>query len=266
MIIRRIALALSVCAVLASPAVAQPPRPAMTWQVDWGDQFCTLVRNPSDPSALIVAARTVPGSRSAALRILHRRGGGLPDRTNNVVLLPSGQSFEVGGDPEVLQNGQRVLGLYPLPRSFWDALAGASELQLRRGDQVLDRFALTNTAAAVRALRQCASDAMREWGIDEAALGRIRQLPQPLNHYGLDSVDYPQAAMRERVGGRMLIRVAVSVDGRATECRTVATSGDVLLDRAACPTILRFGRFTPAIDVDGQNVGATYVATIRWVP
>lgn len=265
MIIRRIAFALS-AAALASPATAQPRGPVMTWNVDWGDQFCSLMRMSSDASVPIVGIRTVPGTRSSTIRILRPRNGGLPEGTNRIVLMPSEHSFEVSGELENLRNGQRVLDLSRLPEVFWEALAGANELQMRRGDRVLGRFTLTNSAAAVRALRRCVSDAMREWGIDEAAFARIERLPRSGNQYGLDSVDFPPAALARNAYGRMLIRLTVSLEGRATECRVVATSGDELLDRAGCPSILRFGSFTPAIDVDGRNISATYIAAVLWRP
>lgn len=65
--------------------------------------------------------------------------------------------------------------------------------------------------------------------------------------------DYPAAALRGGVEGRVSVLLSVSPAGRATGCEVVATSGDAGLDAATCRLALRNGRFEPARDAAGAQ-------------
>jgi TonB family protein len=251
---------------LQAPALAQtPPAPAPVWQVDWGDYFCTLIRLQSEDIPFATAMRTVPGSFTASLRLVRLGDESLPRRVSSIAVQPSGQSWDVTASSEVLRNGMPVLALSSLPDTFWDALAGATELQLRDGTQVRRSIPLTRPAAAVRGLRRCVSDALREWGVDEAGLRALQRRPETSNAYGLTPGDYPSSALRTGRSGRVLVRIAVNADGRATDCAVAATSDDPALDRTTCDVVLRRARFTPALDASGAATAATVVNVVTWM-
>jgi TonB family protein len=264
MIGRMFALIAASLSGLTMPAFAQP-RPLPAWQVDWGDQYCTLIRLPSAETPFVIGMRTIPGSLGANLRLVRRGDDPFPRGIASVALAPSGRTFEVTSHTEIIQGGESVLGLTGLPEEFWDVLATATELHLRRGETVARSIPLSHTNAAVRSLRRCVSDAMAQWGMDEAALRALRQLPQSTNTFGLMNDDYPESAIRAGISGRLVVRVRVSAEGRATDCAVVATSGHVPFDEAACRAILRRGRFSPALDANGQPTSIAFAAAVMWL-
>ncbi len=56
---------------------------------------------------------------------------------------------------------------------------------------------------------------------------------------------YPESARRRRESGRVMLRVAVSAEGRATEVAVAESSGSAVLDAAAADAV-RAWRFVPA--------------------
>jgi TonB family protein len=261
----RLGLAGTLLSLFATAAPAQP-RPAPAWQVDWGDQYCTLIRRPDRTTPFAVAMRTLPGNDFSEVLLMDNGPTQMPEQADAIVLAPSGRSFPVSADQEMRPNGARVVTLGQLPPDFWDALAGAESIQFREGGRIARQIRLAETPAAVRALRQCASDALRQWGINEAALNALRRRPLTTNGFGLTMADYPPDALREHWQGRVVMRLNVSADGRATACTTVATSTHPAFDAAACRAALDRARFTPALDASGQPVAAQIVTSVTFLP
>lgn len=253
--------------ILLSPfatAAATQARAAAAWQVDWGDQYCSLIRLPDRGTAYVVAVRALPGSDYSDMFLVARGGSHPPDRIDRVTLAPSGRSFRVSRmDSEAVVPGARVFGRLPL--DFWDALAGSQELQLERGGRVLGQVHLADAAAAVRALRQCVSDALREWRFDEAAWRALRRHPVAINDLGISDRDYPREAIMQNIQGRVVVRVDVSAEGRATTCAPVSTSHTPVIDAAACHAAMTRGRFRPALDAAGQPTAAQFITTVTFL-
>ena len=259
----RLALAAILLFPLAAAAAAQPHR-APAWQVDWGDQYCVLIRLPDRATPYVIALRALPGGDYSDLFLVPRGEGHPPARIDSVALAPSGQSFEVHSlDVEARVPGASVYGR--LPPDFWTAFAGSETLELSHGDRVVSRIHLSESAAAGTALRQCISDAMREWGFDEAAWRALSRHPRALNALGIGDQDYPREAIRQNLQGRVVVRLNISAEGRATACAPVASSHTPVIDAAACNAALRRGRFRPALNAAGEPTAAQYVTTVSFL-
>ncbi len=76
--------------------------------------------------------------------------------------------------------------------------------------------------------------------------------------------DYPAGALRSRVEGTTGTRLAVSAEGRVTNCEVTSSSGDSSLDQATCRNLTRRARFTPALDRDGNPVASTFNRRVVW--
>jgi periplasmic protein TonB len=78
---------------------------------------------------------------------------------------------------------------------------------------------------------------------------------QPSLAYG-PMIDYPAAARMRGLQGRVLLRVDVSANGKPADVAVIASSGHVILDRAAIAMVREHWRFRPAmrdgVPVDGQ--------------
>ena len=64
--------------------------------------------------------------------------------------------------------------------------------------------------------------------------------------------NYPIPIMRRDVKGTATINVLVTTNGRATDCKIKRSSGDSIIDQWACRGTIRYARFTPATDDDGE--------------
>lgn len=255
--------AIAMGAASTGVAFAQPSL-GPAWQVDWGDEYCTLVRLPDQGAPFAIAMRTRPGSFAASMNLIPVQSERHPGEISSVSLEPSDASFEVTRMLERTPDGLRVVALYGLPDEFWDALSGASEVQLKSGTEVRERIALHDARVAVTGLRQCVSAVMREWGLDEASLRALQQRPATTNFYGIGHGDYPESALRQNQEGQVVVRITVSPEGRATDCATLVPSGTDALDSATCRIILRGGEFSIPLDGAGQPTSARIVSTVRW--
>ena len=255
-----IRFAAALLAVFATPASPQTPSTPV-WQVDWGDQFCSLIRLPDRSIPFIVALRLTPGSGSADIVLLRRGAARLPAGLTAVALTEPSTSFDIRGtveDSDQLQFNEATGG-------FWDAIAATGELQLKRRDEVRYRIPLSSAQGALSALRRCESGVMREWGIDEAQWRSLRRRPATTNMFGLRVSDYPGRALAGGTSGRVVVRLGISAEGRPTECVPVATSGDASLDARTCEVIMARARFEPALDAAGQPVASRSTGKVTWL-
>lgn len=70
--------------------------------------------------------------------------------------------------------------------------------------------------------------------------------------------DIPRAVWRTGTGGTVTARFMVEVDGRASECRIVQSSGHAELDSKTCAIIEQRFQFRPARNQRGQPMRAAY--------
>src|SRR5205085_8847518 len=231
-----------------APAPARGPAPAPTfrpWQVDWGQYYCSMIRKAEPGRRFATAFITSPGGTGTSLTLVPEAGQQAPGDVDTIVLIPAGPSFHVSHRDDSRER-MTLRRLYGLPQDFRDALPASTEMQLRSGAQIRARVPLDGVRAALGALRQCLGEVAREWGIDEAALAALSRRPTTTNTYGITPNDYPTRALREATQGHVIMRIAVSTEGRATACTIVATSGSPEIDHVACSVALQRGRFQPA--------------------
>jgi protein TonB len=74
--------------------------------------------------------------------------------------------------------------------------------------------------------------------------------------------NYPARAIRDEIEGRVGVRVTVGPNGRVTGCTVSNSSGEGVLDDAACQDITRYGRFSPALDAAGNPTTGSWGTTI----
>lgn len=233
------------------------------WQVNWGDQYCALVRTPAGgrPSFLL---RIIPGTNNPELLLLAPDGGAPPVRagTASLSLRPSGHGINVtvasaaGGEARAaILSGPALANL--------DVLAEADGIEVIQGGETRIVFRFTGARGAVAALRECVDSALSEWSIDPATLASLRQWPE-FRQAWVTANDYPVSAIRSNASGTALARVNIDISGRITACAVVVSSGRPDLDGASCASATQQGRYTPAIDADGAPTAVEIIVPIRW--
>jgi protein TonB len=76
--------------------------------------------------------------------------------------------------------------------------------------------------------------------------------------------DYPRSAVRERIGGTVITRLAIGPDGRVSDCTIRRSSGSADLDHTTCRLIIQRFRFDPARDRDGRPIASVTGWQQRW--
>lgn len=64
--------------------------------------------------------------------------------------------------------------------------------------------------------------------------------------------NYPMPIIRRDAGGTAKINVLVTTNGRAAHCQIKKSSGDGIIDQWACRGTVRYARFAPATDENGE--------------
>ena len=73
---------------------------------------------------------------------------------------------------------------------------------------------------------------------------------------------YPARAIRQELEGNVGVSVVIGADGRVTGCTVTASSGESILDEAACEGMQRYARYTPAKNDAGQPTTGRDTLTI----
>lgn len=74
--------------------------------------------------------------------------------------------------------------------------------------------------------------------------------------------DYPTRAVRREIEGNVGVSVSIGTNGRVASCRVTSSSGEKVLDDAACKGMERHGRYKPALDAAGNETTGSDAMTI----
>lgn len=77
--------------------------------------------------------------------------------------------------------------------------------------------------------------------------------------------DYPTRDIRQGNEGTATFLLAITADGKVSNCQITRSSGHPGLDEATCSKVSQRARFDPAKDETGQRVSGTYTGRITWV-
>tara|TARA_A100001391_G_scaffold101953_3_gene67813 strand:+ start:13757 stop:14398 length:642 start_codon:yes stop_codon:yes gene_type:complete len=73
---------------------------------------------------------------------------------------------------------------------------------------------------------------------------------------------YPSRAIRREIEGNVGVSVTINAEGRVTSCRVTSSSGESVLDDAACEGMERYARYDPALDAAGNPTTGSDSLTI----
>jgi protein TonB len=87
-----------------------------------------------------------------------------------------------------------------------------------------------------------------------------RQAAQDL----LTPSDYPPVALKMHAQGRVGMVLTIDTHGRVAACAIAKSSHSAALDAAACRILRSRGRFTPAMDSNGNPAEAAIEQEVKW--
>jgi TonB family protein len=249
--------------VMAPPIAAIAQAPAPKWIVNWGQKKCSLLRRAD---SLTLTLQIVPGTADPELLLMRESSEMVEPRWKERVaiqLQPSGASVEADGAHAGLgdQVVARMTGMGP---GFIDQFAASNGIRVATASGELAAVDLPGADRAIGALRQCIDRVLNDWGVDPKALAALRRRPELVSGPWLRADDYPPSAERAEVASSTVVRFTVGVDGRVSDCTTVASSGSPALDRQTCSALEKRARFTPALGANGEAVPVTLVENAVW--
>ncbi|MDQ4087548.1 MAG: energy transducer TonB [Pseudomonadota bacterium] len=261
------AAAALISAAASAQARERPPRlPPGTWNVNWGEHRCSLIRLSESNPPEYFAVQVVPGSYRSDVRVVSRnwpnRALSNPDRLT-LTFEPQGTVVDGIKGVEETRAG-RAFVIWGVPQDLRDSFAAARSVRVARNGVTVIEIPVPASARALAAFRECEVTAMRDWGIDPDVNAAVRVPPRGNLAAFVSNDDYPSAALRAGAQGTSIFMLDIDREGRVTGCRILASSGNESLDNATCRVMRERGRLEPAIGDDGAPIAATLVGSIRW--
>ena len=281
-------------ATTASPASArevEKMEPTSPWVLDYGQEYCSLVRTFGSADAphvlridsfgnqpfydLTVVGAQVPGGRRAYETKLQspadaerREIYARPGTTDGVNSVRGVYTFTAEDFISHKQEVQR--GPFGMPMITGDVVDEAYEAATDRLDVIFRtgttlRLDTGNMGAPMRALRTCIDDLQKQWGVDPATRRNLARAPAPNEQTGKALFDfYRESGLYREQAGTVPFRVNVAADGSASGCVIQAPSLSKELDAAVCDIFSR--GFTPARDAENRPVASVYQSTVMFLP
>ena len=257
------------------------------WAVDYGDDYCQLMRDFSDgtdPVGLLIQ-RTQPGPIMRMIVIgdsirLFRGSQEVGFR-----MAPSGSSRTVPRLRYVTNTGDQYLNLGPttladMPTAAPGAPPPMPPPYTRQADVAaagqITGVALTHgvtspilieTGAlgeATDALQACADDLLASWGLDAEKHKGLRRPATPdrpsAGWIARDTVSFSD--FTKLAGGNNELRVMVNAAGRATACHVLWPTLGEETNRTICDAVMENGTFLPALDQAGQAMDSYWMTSV----
>lgn len=152
-----------------------------------------------------------------------------------------------------------------LPSGPPEQFAGAAGLLVEAKGREHVQIELPDTQKAFDDLRTCNEALLMRWGLNPQLLSSLSRKPRPMNGVQMvNPVDYPEVSINRREQGATTVRFSIGPDGRVKGCAPLISSGFPALDAQSCRSLIKRGRFEPALDQNGRPITTESVTTIHW--
>ena len=295
--IRVLAAAAALAACFApSLARAQEVRtlkPTSPWNVDYADDSCALRRSfgTGDGKDFYLELRQfAPGTYFYATVAAPRgmmRGNELrlrfePDaeaRTVDALRVTMGSDRQGYNWADSLRRGGRAAAKTDSDRKDEDTAewpdaersrreAELTGLLLQRGFGKPVLLATGEMHKPMEVMRACLDELLTHWGIDAAAQRTLTRKAKPIEQAEwVKEIQnaYPSDMLRRLKSGIVRLRMIVGPDGKAKSCHIPIPSDDPSFEDAACERMMRYARFEPALDANGQPITSYYVTSVIYL-
>lgn len=291
---RSIAYALNVVGCLSSfQAQAKPPvalEPSSQWHVVYDDDNCRLARvfGEGDAKVFLAFDKTSPISRlkptisgPPVKKLIGRTTGITAAFGENEKLLPVTLALAgtIGPDkqPMLILGQLDLLNRKIDPRddeNNWvdpppptpEQISKIRYFKVARNGMVL-ALHLGPLSKALAALDACTADLVKTWGLDPAQQAALSRRPIPIGGPGhwVQSVDYPTSALADGKSAIIAFRLLVDASGKATSCKIQKATNSPEFIEHTCRVLMKWAKFTPALDAQGAPVPSYYANTVNWM-
>jgi len=262
-------------------------QPSSAWALDYGDDYCRLMRDFSDGQQTIglFIERTQPGP---IMRLIVVGDGVRLFRGSEEVgyrLAPSGAERKVPRLRSLTSDGEQYLNLGPTtfadmpapapgapsamppPYTRQGEVASAAQMTgiaLQHGLTSPVRMETGSMGEAAGALQACADDLVASWGLDaEKHKGLTRPaFPAKPTAGWITANTIPFADFSKLSGGNNELRVMVDAAGKPTSCHVQWPTLGEAINRKICASIMENGAFTPALDRSGEAMDGYWTTSV----
>jgi len=251
-----------------TPPQADALAPSGKWIAEFEDSMCVLSRRfGTGPGEATLAFRSTPGNQALTLYLIRPTSRRVEREGNaELVIEPSGTHAATHFTEGTSRDGTQRFAEMSILRSDLPDLATAKAISLRLGSDTPVRVRPDVIAAALKTQALCEDAVVKDWGYDPVVLRTLSKQPVPATspQTWITNDDYPEEALRQHWSGTASLYLAVGPDGKVQRCAITQSSGQAVLDSAACATLSRRARFEPALDKDGEPVAAPWASRFTW--
>ena len=272
-------LPLALSAILANPgAIAREAvslEPSSSWQLDYGDEKCTLARSFGEgDKATTLLAYFWPESNTPLITLV----GNEPIsslKSFRAQFWPDGHKVSPS-DPAsfALSDGRTALVFFlmlPKSRGEEPLQAGdppSSKPELRI-EGVFEDDLLIQTGTldkAIDAVRDCTASVGSEWGLSPRNLSGSPKAPVPKGNPAgwVKPGDYPPGLRKLRATGLVHFLLVIGDTGKPQKCVIMAASAGFA--EKTCELLMARAEFEPAKDGAGNPITSTFRNSVRWIP
>lgn len=276
--------------VSATKEVAVPLRlkAASQWVVDFKDDSCQLRRifGEGENKTLIAFSRYAPEDRfrltlgGAPIKTLSKGkltlqfgpnegeqkvGHHSATMADGMFALVIQSGIRLSADPQTTE--RQAIDSPPLPPLGADREKAVTYLRLEQGKQqpiILNLGAMDKPFAV---MQQCVDDMVSNWGIDIEAHKSLQRRAAPVSNPAnwVNTEDYPSKMLAEEQSAIVEFRVDIDENGKVTGCHIQASTRPKEFDDAVCGSLVRQGKFKPALDANGKPIRSYWKSTVTFL-
>ena len=251
----------SIAAVAA--AQAAPLQPTGKWNVDYGKDMCTVGRSFGGDGTTFGFRPDGFAGQGGMLVLIQPATGGRNQEFKQTIQLPNGaEPIPVNFKLYYLrQRKSRVITMI-VNAAELERLKSAPSFSIPIGKRDHMSLAPGNFAAALEALDKCSDDLMATNGVPLAEIrdATVRTKARRPDRW----LSYPSSSVMSGAQGRIVTLIAVSDEGKPTDCRILSQNAEDALAKASCEMIRRRGDFEPALNKEGTAIRSWTTLTINF--
>lgn len=254
--------------MLATPTAALEP--VGPWRVNYAKASCLLERDFGEGKSRITLAfsATVLDESASRLFVAAQDGQSVPSSPGTAFISFNAEPATTKARFEVTSSadGTGKILKFTLPKEF-GALAAVQTTTIQFEKREPQTFVTSGMPGAAKALKACVDDLSRSFGIDpdeEAKAVTPAKTDNGFEEFVKPS-DYPLDLAGSGIEGTSVFVFSIGIDGRASDCRILESSGNLRLDQISCAAILTRARYRPALDRDGKPMVTHWKRATKWV-
>ncbi|MDM8011541.1 MAG: energy transducer TonB [Parasphingorhabdus sp.] len=255
---------------LSSAVRAEVYQPLSPWNIDYGETSCDLKRIFKGESGEIqIQISQAFDLQGGSFYIITQPNGKRPSWFADVNFSIDETGAKMEKNTGFQLNREENILIWQIYRFDLDYLEGLPDnVTLRLNTQKYPEIALrmTGMKAVSDAFRQCQRNLYETFGLDYRETEQLsRQLKPDTSPGGwVNSFDYPDIALRRGYQGKVWFMLNVDKEGKSQKCTILRSSGYPVLDDTTCETLLKRGRFVPALDKDGQPTPSIWTNAVLY--